>query len=306
MGERLREELRQARHEGRVHGAYLITGPAGSGADELALWLAQLLLCRRAGPDPCGRCRDCQKTTSRPAQHPDLHVVQPDGAQIKVEQVRALQRSLGLVANEGGRRVGLILSAETLRIEAANAFLKTLEEPPPRTTLILVAEGSGRLPTTVLSRVTRLRLAPTPEEEIRRALIERGLAPQDAWLAAALGGGSREAAETWAEANLPAARELLAALEALPQAPASTALDLAERFRGSGARDQVGLLLGVYAALARREAERALHEHAPATLSRWLDRAEAAERARAELDRRNLNAQLLIEGLLLDLLPGAA
>jgi DNA polymerase-3 subunit delta' len=305
----IRAELRLARAKDRIHGAYLFEGAPGSGARETARWFARLLLCRAGQADPCETCRDCLKTSlqvpadrDRP-QHPDLKVVEPDGANLKVDQIRALRRDLSLVPNEGGWRVGLVLGAQALRIEAANALLKTLEEPGPRMTLLLVTERASGLPRTVRSRTIHLCFAPEPESAIEAALIERGFSEQDAWLAAALGGGSTASALAWTEQHLDAAREIRDLLEEIPKRPASEALDFAESFRGRGeaTRLRTELLLRVHGALARRAVETAARGGCGPELERWLTRAESSERAHREWARRNLNAQLLVEGLLLEL-----
>ncbi len=300
--EQIRAELRLARQQERVHGAYVFEGPAGSGVRETAHWFARLLLCRPGKSDPCERCPDCLKTTAS-GTHPDLKRVEPDGPYLKVDQIRALRRELGLVANEGGWRVALILGAEALRVEAANALLKTLEEPRPRTTLLLVAEQAARLPPTVRSRTIHLRFAPEPEAAIQAALLAQGFSEEDAWLAATLGGGSVTSAREWAEARLDAAREMLAVLEQAPQLSASELLDFAEGFRGGDetTRGRVELLFQVHGAFARRAIEAALPQRSSPKLERWLERAEAGDRARREWVRRNLNPQLLVEGLLLEL-----
>src|SRR5262249_15702785 len=127
----IRAELARARGAGKVHGAYLFEGPPGTGTGETALWFAHLLLYKGApaeAVEPCGRCHDCRLFAT--GAHPDLHRVEPDGAWIKVDAVRELRAALSLVANERGRRVGFVEAAERLRVEAANALLKTLEEPP--------------------------------------------------------------------------------------------------------------------------------------------------------------------------------
>ncbi len=301
----IRDELRAARRADGVHGAYLFEGPPGTGRAETALWFARLLFCREPGDDPCGNCGDCLRSGAAgsqseiPPAHPDLHLVEPDGAHIKVGQIRELQTRLALVANEGGHRVGLILDAQKLNLESANALLKTLEEPPSATTLILVATAGETLPPTLRSRTTRLRFRRQPESEVAAALAEDGLAEADARLVASLGGGSLTAAREWAEANLEDAREMRDALLAGEASNASAALDFAEGFRGRGAaRERCDLFIAVHAAVVREAVERALRDGDRSALERWLLRAEAGERARAELSRRNLNPQLVAEGLL--------
>jgi DNA polymerase III delta' subunit len=188
-----RAELVRAVAADRVHGAYLFEGPAGTGRGATALWLARLLVCREPGNGPCERCPDCLRSAPTEegnalGSHADLRLIEPDGALIKVDQVRALQRDLSLAPNEGGRRVAVLLGAERLNAAAANALLKTLEEPPARTTLILVAEHADGLPATVRSRTVRIRFAPEAESAVAEALQREGFAESDAWLAASLGG----------------------------------------------------------------------------------------------------------------------
>jgi DNA polymerase-3 subunit delta' len=287
----LQTQLEGALARGAVAGAYLIEG--SSGKRRLAAWFAGRLL---------GRAFELAEEEREALPfHPDLQWLAPTGGWIRVDAVRELQGKLSLVANERGRRVAVIDGAEYLRLEAANALLKTLEEPPPATTLILVADSCELLPRTLRSRVVRLRVPPTPETQIGERLAEQGIPPGDVWLATALGGTSAEAAWAWAEEDLPRARELLESLEAIPGANATALLDFAETFRGGDARPRVELLIAVYGALARRESARAAGAGETASLERWLDRFEAAQRARRELARRNLNPQLVVEGLLMEL-----
>jgi DNA polymerase-3 subunit delta' len=292
----VRAELRRSLAADRVHGAYLFEGPPGSGRRATAAWFARLLL-RGEAPDPA------EGAAAEFPAHPDFHLVEPDGANVKVDQVRALQRALGLVANEGGRRVGVILGAERLRVEAANALLKTLEEPPRGATLVLVAESSEGLPRTVRSRTTRLRFGGAQEGDLVRALVAEGVAESDARLAAALGGATLASARAWVERAGEAAAELARALEAATSLAPSELLDFAESFRGGGdaARERMELFLDVYAALARRRVEEAARAGDADAASRWLARAEACAATAREWRRRNLSPQLAVEGLLFDL-----
>jgi len=299
----VREELRHARAVERLHSAYLFEGPAGTGKREVAEWFARLLLCQERGPDPCERCGGCAKSRLDPdggaSRHADWHRLSPDGASFKIEQVRMLQRALSLTPQEGGHRVGLLLRAEALTVAAANALLKTLEEPPPRTALLLVARSGDTLPSTIRSRSVRLRFRPTPADQIVAELERQGLGPRDAWLAAQLGGGSPAAAAAWAADHLEAARELWSQLEAVPQGSNGDLLTLAESFRGGGesVRERAELFFDVYAAFARDAIHSVLHE-APPALEQWLERADRVASARREWSRRNLNPQLVVERLL--------
>jgi DNA polymerase-3 subunit delta' len=292
----IRAELRRSVEADRVHGAYLFEGRPGSGKRASAAWFARLLLGGDA-PEPADA-----EPLAFPA-HPDLHLVEPDGPFVKIDQVRGLLRALALVANEGGRRVGVILQAERLRAEAANALLKTLEEPPRGATLVLVAETSEGLPRTVRSRATRLRFAARPASAVAQALVREGAAELEARLAAELGGGGIEGARAWRERFGADALELYDTLSRAAALSASELLDVAETYRGGGdaGRERLELFLDVYAALARERVEGAARASDAAEASRWLGRAEAAAGAAREWRRRNLQPQLVVEGLLFQL-----
>ncbi len=167
--------LRAARSAGRFPPALLIHDQRGTGGLWLAHFAAQLVLCRESQP-PCGRCRDCRMF--RAAQHPDFLAIGPieDSKLIRVEQVRELAEQLSLTAHGGGATVALIAPADAMNANAANALLKTLEEPRPGVTMLLLTSLPSRLPATVLSRCQRLRVsAPSREESI--AWLERRKGP---------------------------------------------------------------------------------------------------------------------------------
>lgn len=151
--------LRQARAQSRLPHALLIQDVPGAGGEQLALLAAQVALCR-AADYPCGRCRDCEHIQA--GTHPDLWQVAPeeDSRQIKVDQIRALNESLALSAHGAGASVAIIHPADLLNTNAANALLKTLEEPRPGVLIVLVTTVTARLPATVLSRCLRLTVRP--------------------------------------------------------------------------------------------------------------------------------------------------
>jgi DNA polymerase-3 subunit delta' len=167
--------LRAAYDAGRFPHALLIHEAPGAGGDWLAAWAAGLVLCSNPQEAPCGRCAGCQRAER--AQHPDLLVVSPreSSTQIRIEQVRELGAELALTAHQGGYKVGILSPADTMNRFAANALLKTLEEPPRGTLLILVASQPSRLPATILSRCQRLRVrAPQPAEAVAWLEATRG------------------------------------------------------------------------------------------------------------------------------------
>ena len=177
---------RQVRH------AYLFTGPPGIGRRTLALRLAQALNCPTPvlPGQPCGVCPTCARLGR--LQHPDLSVVQAEqeGGTLKVEQVRELQHTLSLAPYEASYRVALLLRFEEAHPSAANALLKTLEEPPAQVIMILTAESVERLLPTIVSRCEVIHLRLLPLEEANRGLHERwGLPVEQARLLAHVSGG---------------------------------------------------------------------------------------------------------------------
>ena len=170
---------REAFERGRLGHAILIQARAGLGSDVLARWLAALVLCDSAEGQPCGACPSC--TLLAAGTHPDLMAIerQEDATQIKVEQVRELGETLALKSLRGGYKAAVITEAGLLNANAANALLKTLEEPQAKTLLVLCATRASRLPATVVSRCQRL-VIPLPQREAALEWL-RQLKPLEHW-----------------------------------------------------------------------------------------------------------------------------
>lgn len=136
---------------GRTPSALLIHGPRGVGREILALWFAALVLGRRPGREP--------PTAGTVHGHPDFRAVriEEEKSVISVTQIRDLIAFFGLTSHQGGTKVALILPAEAMTVAAANSLLKTLEEPPGDSVLLLVADTPSRLPATIVSRCQQLR-----------------------------------------------------------------------------------------------------------------------------------------------------
>ncbi|HEY2887433.1 MAG TPA: DNA polymerase III subunit [Candidatus Limnocylindrales bacterium] len=223
--------------EGAASHAVLIVGPPSVGKMTLADDLAAGLLCLTPNPAdrPCRACRGCRLVAG--GNHPDLHQLGPEGpgGQVLIGDaarpagrgVRNLVAELAYLPVEGGHRVAIVEHAERMNEDAQNALLKTLEEPPPRTTIILCADEEDRLLPTVRSRCVRLRIAPLGVRAIEELLVERTVAeaPAAARLARIAAGRPGVA---MAYARLPGAvtihDEIARTLLDLLAAPSSTRL----------------------------------------------------------------------------------
>jgi DNA polymerase-3 subunit delta' len=189
------EVLRVALRSDRLHHAYLFVGPDGVGKRAVALALAMALHCKEEEGDFCGRCAECARIQGR--NHPDVKLIEcgAEKKEISIQQVRELEKALRFRSFSGGRKVAIIDPATLLNQAAQNALLKTLEEPPSESLLILLATSAGSLLPTLRSRCLRLNFGPLPREAVAGFLAERKrIDPTDAALLAALGMGSLGAA----------------------------------------------------------------------------------------------------------------
>jgi DNA polymerase-3 subunit delta' len=193
--------LRLALSDGRLSQAYCFFGPPGVGKRTTALALAQAVNCL-AGParapgaataDACGTCAACRKVAV--GLHPDVTEVRPEGKTvITIDQVREVTARAALRAYEGKTKVFILDPAELMQEPAANAILKTLEEPAGASLFILVTAAPSALLPTILSRCQGVRFDPLGEGPLRAILVRHGRTPEAAAAAAALAGGSAERA----------------------------------------------------------------------------------------------------------------
>jgi DNA polymerase-3 subunit delta' len=155
--------LARALESGRVAHAYAFLGPSGTGRTAAALTFAAALLCAKSG---CSACRDCRLAAAR--QHPDLHVIEPTpnpnnpkGPQyIRIDQIHELGRKAGMKPAMAARKVFILDDAEKMTTDSPEAFLKTLEEPPAQTVMILILPTARAVPPTILSRCHIVRFHP--------------------------------------------------------------------------------------------------------------------------------------------------
>jgi hypothetical protein len=296
----VREQLGRQLDAGRIHSAYLLSGP-GSAPRETATWLVRALACEaRTAEGACESCLSCRR--SQPGEteieldgtgksgpllrhvgdHPDLFWIERGGrdTRVRIGQVRALQSALRLRSSEGRARAAVVADAEWLNLEAQNALLRLLEEPPPQTTLILVSASAAGLLATVRSRCQRYPF-PRPQVPDLRAPD----APE-------------------------ALRELVCRLDDIARQGMPELLDWAEEFRGPRAEAAEAVTLLLQSAAAWLHADVRGRALAGATGDRALDaRLDAfgtLQSCRKALVQRNANPQMVAERALFALREASA
>jgi DNA polymerase-3 subunit delta' len=213
------EGFRRAVRRGRLAHAYLFTGPAGVGKRLFAVELAKALLCEKATAgalQACDRCPSCVQVEA--GTHPDFFstVRPPDALEFPIELMRQLCQSFSLKSARGRGKVVLIDDADDLNEESANCFLKTLEEPPPRSVLILIGSTPDRQLQTIVSRCQVIRFTPLAAEWVEELLQDVEDPALRARLVRLSGGSPGLARELADPALWDFRRELLAGLTKTP------------------------------------------------------------------------------------------
>jgi DNA polymerase III subunit delta' len=270
---------------GHVSHAWLLVGPSGVGKELTAMGLAQALVCEDKPMIGCGACAACRRVEH--ANHPDVTWVRTEDAlvrmgvlgrsdldhvpsrDLKVEQVRKLQERIAFRPLEAKWKVAILTPADALNPQAQNALLKTLEEPPRDTVLVLVTSAPDKLLPTIRSRCARVQFGPLPDEVVAEKLAkEKKLSPADAQLLARMAQGS------------------LARAYALDAGAAKKRKETIERFCALDAKDARGWL-----ALAEDWADdRVKAETALDVLGVWLHDVAVARRGGKELVNADLEA----------------
>ena len=174
--DRPKQILEKALRSGRIPNSYLFYGQESVGKKFTAIEVCKALNCETLSPvDSCDKCPSCLKIEKR--IHPDLFILEPTKipptvkrAVIRIEEVRELQKKLAYLPYEGNTKVAIINNAERMTPDAANSFLKTLEEPPSKTLIILIASNPHQLLPTVVSRCQGIRFYPLPNEAIKKII----------------------------------------------------------------------------------------------------------------------------------------
>jgi len=190
--DRIVEQFRRSLERGRLASSFLFVGPEGIGKRTFALKFAQGLLCQtrpEEALDPCGVCPSCVQVAA--LTHPDLMVVKkpPDKSFLPLELLigdkehrmrEGLCHNIGLKPFMGGRKIAVIDDADYLNAEGANCLLKTLEEPPPQSVLILLSTSPAKQLPTIRSRCQLIRFQPLADEAVAEVLVAQGLVPDRA------------------------------------------------------------------------------------------------------------------------------
>ncbi len=300
-----------------AHG-YLFTGPDGVGKTATAMALAACLFCEAPDAErPCGHCSGCLKFSS--GNHPDFVSIRPDGAAIKIGQVRGLKKDLSFPPFEAGMRVVVIEDVQTMRREAGNSLLKILEEPPPDNLLLLIASESESVLSTIISRCQVIPFVPLTLGDAVTVIcrLSPELSPDEAHALAVLTSGCPgQVKALHGEDVLQLRTDCIHALLVDRQGEARSveqALDLAGRM--ADLKDGMDALLGLLAIFFKEimvdilcDGESAGDEEAKAARERWnlqqlSDMIKAVDSARRGL-AGNCNRGLVCEVLLLELFAG--
>ncbi|GAA3411803.1 DNA polymerase III subunit delta' [Paenibacillus hodogayensis] len=191
--ERAKRLLQNGLRMDKLSHAYIFAGPSGSGRKETARAFVAALFCSRNADNACGECLECRKLAH--GNHPDLYWIEPDGASIKIDQIRELQQQFAYRSSTSGTKVYVLNEADRMTTQAANSLLKFLEEPQsPIIGILLTQNGQALLPT-IQSRAQWVQFFPLPPERIRQKLLAEGLAPELVHVAAQLAAGVEAARE---------------------------------------------------------------------------------------------------------------
>jgi len=229
--EKLIRLLQRAIENNTLAHAYLFSGQEGIGKKRTAFAVAAAVNCLQAGPEGgCGACASCRKVIS--LSHPDVHILAPDGDEIKIDQIRQAQADLALKPFEGAKKVLIVDHADGMNAASSNAFLKTLEEPPGETLIMLITAMPQSLLATIRSRCQEVRFHPLSRTLLARTLMRtRGLSEDDAWFIAALAQGSMGRGLEMDPAGEKASRDEVAKIwSGLGQTGPAEALAMAEAF----------------------------------------------------------------------------
>ena len=183
------EQLKTAADSGKVSHAYLFLGGAGAGKRLIANTFAKALQCEAAGNlKPCGQCRSCQAFDN--SNHPDIIYVRGEKKNLLVDDIREqILETVDLKPYHYQKKIYIIEKADTMNVQAQNAILKTLEEPPAHAMFLLLAERAEAFLPTILSRVVTMKIRPLSEGMVAEYLMQTGLSEEESNILAAYAQG---------------------------------------------------------------------------------------------------------------------
>lgn len=179
--------------ENRLSHGYLLEGASGTGKKRTALWLAQSLFCLEPTETElaCGECANCTRIASH--NHPDVHLLEPDGASIKIDQVRALKQELSKRGMESDRKVVIIYDAEKMTVQSANSLLKFIEEPEGGLLLLFLTTNPAQILPTIQSRLQPVTFKSLTFDSLVDSLTRIGISEQKARIYASITGSTEQA-----------------------------------------------------------------------------------------------------------------
>jgi DNA polymerase-3 subunit delta' len=239
------ENLKQSLRRDKLHHAYLFSGPEGVGKKKTAIELVKALNCDQPGPEgACDQCPSCLKIERQ--IHPDFIHLKPEGANIRIEQIRTLGQQLSYGPALGRSRLCLLDMASDLNEPAANAFLKTLEEPPLGTFFVLLVRDPGELLPTLVSRCVSIGFNPLSLSLITEKLMkEKGVSREEALALSLVSGGSLGKAFQYIKTDFWKKQESwITQLEGFSQAGMAQLFSWAKSWLGSREEIQENLEIG--------------------------------------------------------------
>ncbi|TWD89599.1 DNA polymerase-3 subunit delta' [Neobacillus bataviensis] len=315
--------LKNSLLKNRVAHAYLFEGMRGTGKKEISLLFTKSLFCEQLVEEykPCESCNNCLRINN--GNHPDVHIVEPDGLSIKVEQIRNLQAEFSKKGVESQHKVYVISHADKMSVSASNSLLKFLEEPNPGTVAFLLTEQVQQLLPTILSRCQVLVFQPLAPQMMIKQLIENGVHPAKAPLLAQLTNNLEEALKLNVDEWFAQAQKIVVklyevlkrnSLEAMVTLQGDWFLHFKEKEQIQRGLDLLLLIFKdlLYIQLDRQEQlvfieeNERIRQYALQTSGRRLsDQMSAILDAKRKL-QANMNPQLMMEQLVLKLQEGSS
>lgn len=291
--------------------AYIFSGPVGTGRKRMAVTLAQAVYCLQQDGEACGECLECRKVEND--NHPDFYWIEPDGATIKIDQIRELKRKFGYRATHASTKIYVLNNAERMTVQAANSLLKFLEEPVAKVVAILIAENGQALLPTIRSRAQWIPFLPMSPLRMAEILINEGY-PHDLVRSAVHLSAGLEAARELIQLNWFAeTRNIVIQLAKASQDDPVSALSMIQHqvMKGEAAahlsemldlwilwyKDMINVTLGRTDQVVYKDQLGWLEKHRfSCSIQGWIEIIEKIMEFKRRL-RYNVNSQLGLEGL---------